>query len=146
MKMPHSFFSNFTNLYPIQKNLRRELKALNHNFEQDPSLTALFDAQIPARDEQRAEDYQAIKPLLDQLHEKFIVQSLEKVKGENWSDFVTFFLVYQQHKKQKADLSEKELRSLEEEFTSRTAELRKAIANAYSTTANERILSPDYQA
>ncbi len=143
--MPHSFFSNFTNLYPIQKTLRRELKPLNEHFQHDPALLELRNDDLIARDQKREEDYQAINPLLDQLHEKFIVQSLEKVKGENWSDFVTFFLAYQQHKKQKADLSEKELRSLEDEFKSRTAELRKAIANAYSITANERILSPDYQ-
>lgn len=50
--MTKPFFSQFTNLYPIQKTLRRELKPLNENFEHDPSLSSLRNSEIPQRDEQ----------------------------------------------------------------------------------------------
>ena len=51
--MKSDFFSPFTNLYPIQKTLRRELKSLNENFEHDPSLTALRNSEIVKRDKER---------------------------------------------------------------------------------------------
>jgi len=113
--MTKPLFSQFTNLYPIQKTLRRELKPLNENFQHDPSLTALRNSEIPQRDEQREKDYQAIKPLLDELHNQFITESLQSLEPQNRSDFVLFYQTYQKKKKNKAELSEKELKSLDEE-------------------------------
>ena len=81
--MTKPFFSKFTNLYPIQKTLRRELKPLNENFQHDPSLSALRNSEIPQRDEQREKDYQAIKPLLDELHNEFITESLQSLEIQN---------------------------------------------------------------
>jgi len=77
--MKSDLFSPFTNLYPIQKTLRRELKPLNESFEHDPSLSSLRNSDIPQRDEQREKDYQAIKPLLDELHNQFITESFIKL-------------------------------------------------------------------
>ena len=125
-KMKSDFFAPFTNLYPIQKTLRRELKPLNENFEHDPSLSSLRNSEIPQRDEQREKDYQAIKPLLDELH------------------FVLSYQTYQKKKKNKADFSEKELKSLDEEFESRTKASRTAIGNSYAKLAELRKSNPDY--
>ena len=143
-KMKSDFFAPFTNLYPIQKTLRRELKPLNENFEYDPSLSSLRNSEIPQRDEQREKDYQAIKPLLDELHNQFITESLQSLETQNRSGFVDFHQTYQKKKKNKADFSEKELKSLDEEFESRTKALRNAIGTSFSNTAEFRKSNPDY--
>ena len=93
--MKSDLFSPFTNLYPIQKTPRRELKPLNENFEHDLSLSALRNSEIPQRDEQREKDYQAIKPLLDELHNQFITESLQSLEPQDRSDFVLFYQTYQ---------------------------------------------------
>ena len=142
--MTKPLFSPFTNLYPIQKTLRRELKPLNENFEHDPALSALRNSEIPQRDEQREKDYQAIKPLLDELHNEFITESLQSLEIQNRSGFVDFYQNYQKSKKNKAELSEKELKSLDEEFESRTKALRNAIGASFSVTAALRKSNPDY--
>lgn len=142
--MTKPLFSQFTNLYPIQKTLRRELKPLNKNFEHDPSLSSLRNSEIPQRDEQREKDYQAIKPLLDELHNQFITESLQSLETQDRSDFVLFYQTYQKKKKNKANLSEKELKSLDEEFESRTKALRAAIGTSFSNTAELRKSNSDY--
>ena len=142
--MTKPFFSQFTNLYPIQKTLRRELKPLNENFQHDPALSTLRNSEIPQRDEQREKDYQAIKPLLDELHNEFITESLQSLEIQNRSGFVDFYQNYQKKKKNKADLSEKELKSLDEEFESRTKALRTAIGTSFLNTAELRKSNPDY--
>jgi len=142
--MKSDFFAPFTNLYPIQKTLRRELKPLNENFEHDPSLSSLRNSDIPQRDEQREKDYQAIKPLLDELHNEFITKSLQSLEPQDRSDFILFYQTYQKSKKNKANLSEKELKSLDEEFESRTKALRAAIGTSFSNTAELRKSNPEY--
>ena len=142
--MTKPFFSQFTNLYPIQKTLRRELKPLNENFQHDPALSSVRNSEIPQRDEQREKDYQAIKPLLDELHNEFITESLQSLEIQNRSGFVDFYQNYQKSKKNKADLSEKELKSLDEEFESRTKALRAAIGTSFSNTAELRKSNPNY--
>lgn len=142
--MSRSIFSPFTNLYPIQKTLRRELKPLNENFQHDPALSALRNSEIPQRDEQREKDYQAIKPLLDEFHNQFITESLHSLEPQDRSDFILFYQTYQKKKKNKAEISEKELKSLDEEFESRTKALRNAIGTSFSVTAELRKSNPDY--
>ncbi len=140
--MSHSFFSKFTNLYPIQKTLRRELKPLNEHFQHDPALLELRNDDLIARDQKREEDYQAIKPLLDKLHNDFITQSLQSLSWVDFPGFVSFYLDYQ--KKKKSDLDAKALKTLDENFKSRTATLRKAIAASFAQTAELRKSNPDY--
>lgn len=142
--MTQTFFSQFTNLYPIQKTLRRELKPINEKFEYDPALTSLWNAEIPEKDKQREKDYQAIKPLLDKLHHEFITESLESIWVVDWSDFVLFYQQYQSKKKRKAELSEKELKQINEEFSHRTKELRNQIWASYSQIAEKRKSNPEY--
>ena len=142
--MKSDLFSPFTNLYYIQKTLRRELKPLNENFQHDPALTALRNSEILQRDEQREKDYQAIKPLLDELHNQFITESLQSLETQDRSDFILFYQTYQKKKKNKADLSEKDLKTLDEEFESRTKALRAAIGTSFSNTAELRKSNPDY--
>jgi len=143
-KMKSDLFSPFTNLYPIQKTLRRELKPINENFEHDPFLTTLRNSKIPQRDKQREKDYQEIKPLLDKLHNQFITESLQSLETQDRSDSVLFYQTYQKKKKNKADLSEKDLKTLDEEFESRTKALRNAIGASFSVTAELRKSNPDY--
>jgi len=143
-KMKSDLFSPFTNLYPIQKTLRRELKPINENFEHDPFLTTLRNSKIPQRDKQREKDYQEIKPLLDKLHNQFITESLQSLETQDRSDSVLFYQTYQKKKKNKADLSEKDLKTLDEEFESRTKALRNAIGASFSVTAALRKSNPDY--
>ena len=142
--MKSDLFSPFTNLYPIQKTLRRELKPLNENFEHDPFLTSLRNSKIPQRDKQREKDYQEIKPLLDKLHNQFITESLQSLETQDRSDSVLFYQTYQKKKKNKADLSEKDLKTLDEEFESRTKALRTAIGMSFSNTADLRKSNSEY--
>ena len=88
---------------------------------------------ILQRDEQREQDYQTIKPLFDQLHEKFIQQSLEQSAIDR-SAFSTFYEAYKS-KIKTANLSEKEKTDLKDELASLLKNLREQIVTLYALTA-----------
>ena len=81
---------------------------------------------------------------MDELHNQFITESLQSLETQDRSDFVLFYQTYQKKKKNKAELSEKELKILDEEFESRTKALRSAIGTSFSNTAELRKSNPDY--
>lgn len=60
----------FTNLYPVSKTLRFELKPLGRTKEH------IEQGGILQRDEQRAEDYKKVKQFIDEYHKQFIKQRL----------------------------------------------------------------------
>ena len=81
---------------------------------------------------------------MDKLHNQFITEGLQSLKPQDRSDFILFYQTYQKKKKNKADLSEKELKSLDEEFESRTKALRSAIGTSFSAAAELRKSNSEY--
>lgn len=73
MKPPS--FSEFTNLYPVSKTLRFELKP------QGRTLEWIEKNGLLEQDEHRAESYKTVKKLIDHYHKYFIEESLRKMQG-----------------------------------------------------------------
>ena len=86
-------YSDFTNLYPLSKTLRFELKPIGktkENIERNGILE---------RDNQRAVGYKAIKKVIDEYHKAFIEQMLNnfelKLKNEGRMDSLEeFYFLY----------------------------------------------------
>lgn len=89
---------------------------------------------ILQRDAQREKEYQIIKPLFDALHDKFIMQSLEKSQIDR-SDFFVFYEAYTSKIRKNSNISEKEKIQLKAEFASILASLRKKVVALYGETA-----------
>ena len=102
--MNATFDSKFFNLYKLQKTLRFELKPIGETaaFLEDFKNEGL--KQVVAQDEKRAEDYQAVKQIIDDYHRDFIEQSLAFI-GEHFKeeDLNKAFEYYQSLKKAKAE-------------------------------------------
>lgn len=64
----------FTNLYPVSKTLRFELKPIGKTKEN------IEKNGILQRDEQRAEDYEIVKQFIDEYHKQFIKERLWNFK------------------------------------------------------------------
>ncbi len=95
-----SDFSQFTRKYSLSKTLRFELKPEKNTLENmrerlkyDPDLqTFLHDQDIE-------DAYQTLKPILDSIHEKFIMQSLESKEAKK----IDFSEYLEKYKKQEDD-------------------------------------------
>lgn len=105
--MDKKIFEQFTNQYSLSKTLRFELKPvgktlenMKEHFEYNPDLQTFLK-------DQRIEDaYQLLKPIIDDIHEEFITQSLESDEAKN-IDFSGYLESYQA---KKDDKGEKKLR------------------------------------
>ena len=64
----------FTNLYPVSKTLRFELKPIGKTLEN------IEKNGILQRDEKRAEDYKIVKGFIDEYHKQFIKDRLWRFK------------------------------------------------------------------
>ncbi|MDR2541683.1 MAG: hypothetical protein LBD11_08330 [Candidatus Peribacteria bacterium] len=124
------FFSSFSGSFPLSKTLRFSL------LPQGATLSKMQEQGILQRDNQRDKDYQAIKPLFDTLHDKFITQSLEK-SAIDWSDFFIFYEAYKPKIRKDSALSDKEKADLKAEFSSILASLRKEVVALYEKTASQ---------
>lgn len=110
-------FSQFTNLYPLTKTLRFELKPeeetqkhfdkwlreIEENGEEEINSENLF-----FKDRKIAEAYIVLKPILDKIHENFINVSLNSITKKQ----IDFSRYLDRYKNKKGDISvfEKELR------------------------------------
>ena len=103
---------------------------------------------VLVRDEERFNDYNIIKPLFDELHDRFIRDSLSEVQIEKWW---VEFLFYKAYKNKVKDLNKKikdkgiskkekeklyrEKDKLEKDLWKHLTDLRKKVCKLYTTTA-----------
>lgn len=100
-------FSQFTNKYSLSKTLRFELKPVGKTLEKMKTNFAYDqDLQTFLKDQKIEDAYQALKPFIDKIHEKFIIASLkfEEAKHIDFSDY------FEAYKAKKDDKGEKNLR------------------------------------
>lgn len=109
---------NFTNLYPLSKTLRFELKPIGKTKEN------IEKSGIIAEDEHRALSYIKVKEIIDDYHKFFISKALENFKLEGLNDY---YLYYNLPKN--TDLEKKT-------FSDIQSNLRKQIADTFAK--NER--------
>lgn len=133
-----SIFSNFKNSYSLSKTLRWELKPFEKTKEY------LQSSWILARDKQRDIDYVIIKPLFDQLHDKFIRESLTDVQWIDWEDFITTYNAFRS-KVKSGSLTDKDKKTFQKDLDDRRAKLRKQIVTLYDQTAEQWKQNPDWQ-
>lgn len=124
-------FNIFHNLYPVTKTLRWELNPVWRTLEY-----LKREQWILYKDNQRDQNYKAIKPILDELHNLFITESLEKSQIDR-SNFFTYYIEYKKAIQNRKSLTEKDKKELETEFESLKKWLRKDLWNFYNQTANE---------
>lgn len=101
-------FKDFTNLYELSKTLRFELKPVGKTIDNMKEHLE-YDSKLQIfMKEQAIEDaYQILKPIIDDIHEEFITNSLESDKAKE-IDFSKFLGDYKQ---KKDDKGEKNLRN-----------------------------------
>ena len=103
-------FNDFTHLYPISKTLRFELKPIGK------TLQNIQKREILKQDEQRAENYQQIKEIIDEYHKAFIDQVLQynNTKLEALEDYYNAYNDDKREERQKA--AEKLRKQIAERF------------------------------
>lgn len=132
-------FQDFTNLYELSKTLRFELKPV---WETERLISENW---LKERDELRDIDYDIIKPIFDQLHDRFIRKSLEWISVD-WENLANSTKKYKKDKKKideeikvANDKESEKLytkrKKLEEEQDKRLEEVRKEITKNYLITA-----------
>lgn len=107
--MSSHIFNKFVNKYALSKTLRFELRPVGETL--DNMRTHLkYDESLQTfmKDQEIEDAYQALKPVLDRLHEGFITESLELETAKS-IDFSTYWKLYQQKK----DVDEKEFAQTE---------------------------------
>ena len=112
--------SQFTNLYPVSKTLRFELKPIGktlENIEKDG---------IISEDEKRTENYKRVKIIIDKYHKWFIEKSLSYVKLPE-EKLNIYYNLY------KASPDVKKEEKWKKEFEDIKKELRKEITNSFSS-------------
>lgn len=66
----------FTNIYPVSKTLRFELKPVGETADYIEDFKSQFLKDIVTQDEKRAEDYKTIKEIIDDYHRDYIEEKL----------------------------------------------------------------------
>lgn len=80
--MKQASLSEFTNLYPVSKTLRFELKPVGR------TLDWIEKKELLEQDEHRAASYKVVKRLIDHYHKHFIEEGLRKMQGMKRDVFV----------------------------------------------------------
>jgi len=89
------------------------------------------DLQTFMKDQDIEDAYQTLKPILDNIHEDFITQSLESAKAKS-IDFSGYLEKYRQKdKKDKKEISDADEKKLRDEFAQTFKEAAKKIKNEY---------------
>ncbi len=112
MRKQH-LFSEFTRRYPVQKTLRFEL------IPNEKTKEYIETKGFIKRDNQRAEDYKAVKEMIDEYHKHFIEESLNGLTLKGLDDFLNLFT--------KSTLNDEDKKKLAENKKS----LRKQIADEF---------------
>ncbi|UXZ05043.1 type V CRISPR-associated protein Cas12a/Cpf1 [Moraxella nasicaprae] len=118
-------FANFTKQYPLSKTLRFELKPIGK------TLGHIQAKNFLEKDATLAENYQKIKPILDDYHRDFIEQALNDVALLALADFQSHYLALKQNKND--DKLRKALEKSQEQ-------LRKAIVKQFKKDEQTKAL------
>lgn len=105
----NSLFDQFTNKYQLSKTLRFELKPISSNGKRLSSeeSSKVFE-EILEQDRKIKEAYDALKPVLDKIHEEIITNSLNEAAQS--LDFSDYWIEYQKGKDKKLEKIESKLR------------------------------------
>lgn len=114
-------FDEFTNLYPVQKTLRFELKPVGKTKDWIEK-NGLLD-----QDNHRAESYKVVKKVIDHYHKHFIDESLRTLQGDQKEKFNKGLLSY-------IELKSKSDPTLKKKLEKEQESLRKIIAGLFNTT------------
>lgn len=126
VKTEEGIFRDFFGKYALSKTLRFELKPVGKTLENMQNRFGYDKEMRTFLCDQKIEDaYQALKPVLDRIHEKFINESTESVEAKRIG-FGSYLDLYRNRK----DLKEKSL--LAEE-----AKLRAEFSKCFSAAAKE---------
>lgn len=99
-------FQWFTKKYALSKTLRFELKPYNQH------VTNYLKAnQVLEKDEDIEKSYQILKPVMDQIHEKFINESLESQTAKKIS-FSEYIEIYKAEKKEEKTKKDEEIKKI----------------------------------
>lgn len=112
---------NFTNLYPLSKTIRFELRPIGE------TLNNFLQSGLLEKDIHRAESYQHMKRIIDDYHKHFIERSLENFrlnlestgKNDSLTDFYTYYSIKWRDETQRLAFSDIQ------------AKLRKQIADCF---------------
>jgi CRISPR-associated protein Cpf1 len=112
-------FNKFTNLYPLSKTLRFELKPIGKTEEM------LKESKVFEIDEQKMIAYENMKPYLDRLHREFVDESL---RVSNLAGLEDYFRIYKEYKKDKTN------KNLIKTIESKKKEYRSEIVESFNQT------------
>jgi hypothetical protein len=136
-----SIFSEFTNLYSLTKTLRFELK---------PTEMTKVNLDFK-RDEERAIYYKEIKMLFDQLHRKFIADSLEYYSKQNisyneiWEKYNVFLEAKKNRRKDDSgsktafDTAKKDFEKTKESFRKKIVEIFNQFGEQWKSQINQEL-------
>lgn len=83
-------YKNFTNLYPISKTLRFELKHVGETADYIEDFKSQYLKDVVDQDETRAKEYEVIKEIIDDYHRHYIEEKLsEPVDKKTGELFIT---------------------------------------------------------
>ncbi|MBT3298870.1 type V CRISPR-associated protein Cas12a/Cpf1 [archaeon] len=102
--------NKFTHQYPISKTLRFELKPVGETADYIEDFKSQYLKDIVIQDQQRAEDYESIKVIIDEYHRHYIEEKLsepfDKKTGElfiSGDEFENAFSYYQRFRENSKD-------------------------------------------
>jgi len=113
----------FTQLFPLSKTLRFELKPIGKTEEH------IRKNKLLEHDIQRAQDYEAVKKLIDSYHKGFIEEALAGLK----LDWVSLTEALTESRREKSESAKKKLEKEQ-------ATLRKSISDQFSQNKNFKLL------
>ncbi|KAF3979590.1 MAG: type V CRISPR-associated protein Cas12a/Cpf1 [Methylococcales symbiont of Iophon sp. n. MRB-2018] len=126
-------YNNFTNLYSLSKTLRFELKPIGETADYIEDFKSQNLKDFVTEDQQRAEDYKAIKELIDDYHRAYIEDKLsspvDPKTGEMWINPQDLEYAYSHYENLKQDQKDPKNRKLWE-YT-QTA-LRKKLVKSFA--------------
>ncbi len=132
----------FTNLYPVLKTLRFELKPVGETADYIEDFKSQFLKDIVIQDEKRAEDYKVIKELIDDYHRAYIEEKLtnpcDLKTGELFiteEDFENAFSCFEDYKRNPKEEDAKQ------KWINTQTSLRKSLVKAFS--GNARLFSKE---
>ncbi len=107
---------NFVNKYSLSKTLRFEL------IPQGKTLEHIQVKGLLTQDEQRANDYQQVKKIIDEYHKEFIEKALVGLQLEKLEEYQNFYTKQEQDEdgKKFKDLKDKMRKQIAEKFTKHT--------------------------
>lgn len=125
---------HFVHQYSLQKTLRFELKPINETADYLENFKSEHLKSIVASDQQRSDNYQRIKPLIDNLHRHYIETSLTTLADPTTGEWLitpeqmeNAYSYYQHYKRSPRDLIIK----TQQQWHNTQQQLRKQLVKAF---------------